>query len=306
MNLAQSVRYFYQKCNIKKLKLKTIKNYEFHLNPFIKYMTQYGDIDIRNINEAHILDYLSTMPTNYSHTTIRHRYIYLKIFFNKLCEANLLVLNPMKAIDLPKKHRTIIYSFNREEIHQILTMFDKTDFIGFRNYTIIATLFGTGVRKSELTRITVFDVTMDSDVIKIYGKGDKERFVPISPSLRKILSAYVKRRKKYIEEHGYYYGCDKLFIGRNGRELGIRGIDMLFNQIKNSNTKWSTRVSAHTWRHTFAKLFLLNGGDIFTLQKILGHNDIESTRIYVDLNTTEIRMQNDKFNPLDNTRWQYY
>ncbi len=77
-------------------------------------------------------------------------------------------------------------------------------------------------------------------------------------------------------------------------------------KLKESKKHWAHRVSAHTWRHTFAKFFLLNGGDIFSLQKILGHEDIESTRIYIELTKEEIRLQNDKYNPLDNTKWQYY
>ena len=80
----------------------------------------------------------------------------------------------------------------------------------------------------------------------------------------------------------------------------------MFRFLRDGKKTWSTRVSAHTFRHTFAKYFLLNGGDLFTLQKILGHEDISITRLYVDLNNSEIQTQNYKYNPLDNNKWQYF
>ena len=96
------------------------------------------------------------------------------------------------------------------------------------------------------------------------------------------------------------------FITRTGNKINRDNIEWLFIKIKNSYNIQGDRFSAHTFRHTFAKTYLLNGGDIFSLQKILGHEKIETTRQYIDLNETEIKIQNEKYNPLDNTRWQYY
>lgn len=99
---------------------------------------------------------------------------------------------------------------------------------------------------------------------------------------------------------------DVFIVSCRGGRLTKGGLGTVFAKLKQSKKQWAHRVSAHTWRHTFAKFFLLNGGDIFSLQKILGHEDIESTRIYIELTKEEIRLQNDKYNPLDNTKWQYY
>ena len=88
--------------------------------------------------------------------------------------------------------------------------------------------------------------------------------------------------------------------------MTISGINCLFQKIKKEYNLTGTKISAHTWRHTFAKSFLLNNGDIFSLQKILGHADISTTKQYINLNDSDIKIQNDKFNPLDNHRWEYY
>ena len=97
-----------------------------------------------------------------------------------------------------------------------------------------------------------------------------------------------------------------LIITKNGESLSVYGLDMVFRELKENLNIPTRRSSAHTFRHTFAKNFLLNGCDIYSLQRILGHEDITTTQIYLEFNNNELRIQNDKFNPLDNTRWQYY
>ena len=306
MKLRDSLRYFLRKCNVNQLSTKTLQSYEHHLNPYVKFIENLFDEDVQveDIKELHILDYLEQLPKDYAPITIRGRYIYLKIFFKELVNSNIIKDNPMKNIKLPKKQRRVIHSFNRIEIQELLSMFDKSDFIGFRNYTIISTLFSTGMRRAELLGVLLQDIDLDMNYISVIGKGNKERLIPIGDTLKRVLSTYIKRRKAYLNTKDV--NNQYLFIARNGQRLTDRGINSLFHNIRDSKKQWSTRVSPHTLRHTFAKFFLLNGGDVFTLQKILGHEDISTTRIYVDLNNTEVQMQNSKFNPLDNPRWQYY
>lgn len=307
MKLRDSLHYFLRKCNVNQLSINTIINYEHHLNPYVKFIENLlgDDVEVEDITEEHNLLYLEQIPKDYSKSTIRSRYTYLKIFFKTLFECEIIHKNPVKTIKVPRKQRTIIYAFNRNEIQEILSMFDKSDFIGFRNYVIFSLFFGTGIRRGELIGLMLQDINIELDYIRVMGKGSKERYVPIGETLKKVLTIYLRRRKAFLEQKGYN-AIQYVFIARDGKKLTDRGVNCLFHNIRDSKRQWSTRVSPHTLRHTFAKFFLLNGGDVFTLQKILGHNDISTTRVYVDLNDQEVKMQNHKYNPLDNPRWQYY
>lgn len=261
--------------------------------------------DVENIREYHIVDYLESLSTNYAEATIRGRYVYLKIFIRSMFESEIIDKDVSKNIKLPKKSKRHVYAFNRKEVETILNSFDLSDFLGYRNYTIMSVLFATGMRKAELLGLHIHDINFREGFMNVIGKGNKERSIPISIRCGRILSKYIKMRNAYYAEHPCFMATDKLFITNKGKPIGVKTIDELFFDIRDSKPEWSTRVSAHTFRHTFAKMFLLNGGDLFTLSKILGHEDISTTRIYLDLNITELKVQNDKYNPLDNQRWQY-
>lgn len=188
----------------------------------------------------------------------------------------------------------------------MLNSFDTDTFIGLRNYTLLAFLLSTGVRRSEFIDLSLLDVDLKSDTIRIIGKGDKERLIPISRKLKLIIKRYLRVRAEYLTKDCKGATSTAFFISRYGERLRLSGSNSIFQKIKKGLDLKGKRFSAHIWRHTFAKSFLLNGGDVFTLQNLLGHTEIETTKVYINLDTSELRQQNDKFNPLDNTRWQYY
>ena len=305
MKFADYESIFLKKCNAKNLSVGTIKNYQFCLKTFFNFCQQRNYTDIGQINNFIIMDYISDLNKRYSSITVRDKYIILKAFFEFLTEMNYLDSNPVAGIQKPKQEKNIIYAFTKEEVKEILSMFDVSEFIGLRNYTIMNFLFSTGVRKSELLNILLTDIDWGSNLVKIHGKGRKERFVPLGTTLQRIVLKYLKARKNYIAEHKHI-NLPVLFINKDCRPLRTSAVNTIFKNIRDNKIHWTTRVSAHTFRHTFAKFFLLNGGDLFSLQKILGHEDISYTRLYIDLNINEISVQNEKFNPLDNTKWEYY
>lgn len=305
MKFADYESIFLQNCNAKNLSLGTIKNYQYCLKTFFDFCQQRNYKDLEQINTYIMTDFQVYMNRVYSSHTARDKFVVIKAFFAFLTKRRFLESNPMEDMSRPKQSNKIIYSFAKEEVKEILSMFDRSEFIGLRNYTIINILFGTGIRKSELLKITAEDIDWGSNLIKIYGKGNKERFVPIGSSLQRMILRYIKARKQYIAEKKKTDNI-RLFISKDCRPLSVGGLNTVFAHIKENKPHWSTRVSAHTFRHTFAKFFLLNGGDLFTLQKILGHEDISFTRLYIDLNTKEVSIQNEKYNPLENSKWEYY
>lgn len=305
MKFADYEGIFLKKCNAKNLSLGTIKNYQYCLKTFFDFCQQRNYTSIEQINNFIIMDFISDLNKHYSSITVRDKYVIVKAFFTFLTEIGYLDNNPVPSIEKPKHEKNIIYAFTKEEVKDIISMFDTGEFIGLRNYTIMNFLFSTGVRKSELLNILLTDIDWGSNLVKINGKGSKQRYVPLSAKLQRIVLKYIKARKNYIIEHKHT-NLPILFINKDCRPLKASGVNTIFKNIRDNKPHWSTRVSAHTFRHTFAKFFLLNGGDLFTLQKILGHGDISFTRLYVDLNTSKMSVQNEKFNPLDNTKWEYY
>lgn len=305
MDFTNCLQLFLKNCNAKNLSVNTIDGYRFNLKTFFDYCEKMGISDINKVNQYVVMDYFASMKNKYSPCTIKDKFIVLKAFITFLCNYGIMLVNPMENMKRPKIDKRIIYSFSKTDLQDIFSSFDKSDFIGFRNYTIMSVLFGTGMRKSELLGINIFDIDLTSGVIKVMGKGNKERIVPIGITLQKLIGKYIKARTNYLKEHKLGNNL-KLFIGKNGEAFTISGLNTVFNTLKANKAVWSTRVSAHTFRHTFAKYFLLNGGDLFSLQKILGHEDISTVKVYVELNQNETKIQNEKFNPLDNNRWQYY
>lgn len=175
----------------------------------------------------------------------------------------------MDDIPKPRVPKKVIQSFNREEVQAILNAFDKNTFTGFRNYTVMSILFSTGLRKSELLQINVSDVYLDIDTMKVNGKGNKERYVPISPVLHRVIVTYLKRRKEYLKERKLA-DRDVFIVSCRGGRLTKGGLGTVFAKLKQSKKQWAHRVSAHTWRHTFAKFFFVKRRRYILITKVIG------------------------------------
>lgn len=292
---------FLRKCRAEGLANTTIRWYEHNLSQFSKWLPK--EIGLHKAEQWHILDYMAYLrDRKYSTSTIKGVITTLKSYYSFLVQVRIIFINPAEKIKKPKVANKLIYSFSKEEINQILSHFDKSTFIGFRNYAIVSMLFSTGIRKSELTGMSLADFNVEYDLIRIYGKGNKERIVPIGQSLRRILKKYQLMRSKYINENNAN-NIHQFWLSRDCKALTISGVDNLFKDLKEAKFEWSTRVSAHTLRHTFAVMYIQNGGDVFTLQKILGHSDIAVTKIYTEMNMQDLKRQAERYNPLDNTTW---
>ena len=307
MQLSVCMEKFLRMCEAKNLATRTLEDYYARLLKFYQYAKSIPSNieDVSCISESFLTEYIAGQARLYAPSTVRGSFVVLNVFFNYLERSNYIASSPMKAMKKPKLPKIFVKSFSKAEVQEILQFFDRNTFTGYRNYIIMNVLFGTGIRKGELLRISVNDVLEQADCLKVYGKGNKERFIPISPVLQRTLNQYLRKRNSFIKENNLTESGALFISSKSGNRLTEGGVNDIFSALKHSKRKWSTRVSAHTWRHTFAKFYLLNGGNIFSLQQILGHEDISTTRIYLDFNTSEVIEQNKKFNPLENTRWRF-
>jgi site-specific recombinase XerD len=199
-----------------------------------------------------------------------------------------------KQIKLPKirKLDTNIKPLSPDSIRKILTRFDVNTFEGLRDKTIFSLFLDTGIRLSELCGIQLHDLDLDEGYITIYGKGRKQRYVPIGKGLKKLLWIYIKQRNRFVHQ-----GDENLIISRKGVGITPYGIQTLFRRVR-KGLGWN-KLNPHLMRHSFSVNYINNGGDSFSLQRILGHSTQEMTSKYVNLSTTNIKTQHSRYSPID-------
>lgn len=186
--------------------------------------------------------------------------------------------NPMELIEAPKLGRRLPDTLSEKEIMSLLSSVDRTTPEGERNRAILETLYGCGLRVSELLYLRLSDLFFDEDFLKVRGKGNKERFVPVGPVTQKHIRLYTDQvRIHKTPGKGFE---DTLFLNRNGRRLSRA---MIFTIVKQQAEKAGIRknVSPHTFRHSFATHLLENGADIRAIQQMLGHESITTTEVYM-------------------------
>lgn len=295
---------FMQRSFAMNLSINTTNSYEVTLRTFRKFLADQKKLeDLRGLQAEDLRAFFIVASETMNGETRQGVYRRLNTFFNFLVKDKKLLENPLSNVEKPKRSKRIIQSFNSSEVSKMLTAYDVDTFIGRRNYTILSLLLATGLRRSEYISLKMYDVDLSNDFIRVIGKGDKERIVPIGKALSLILRKYVKARKEYLKG---YADTPYFIISKYRKGLSKDGSNSIFSTLRKELKLTGKRFSAHTWRHTFAKAFLLNGGDVFTLQELLGHEDVETTKVYVDLADNDKAVQNNKYNPLDNTKWQYY
>ncbi|MCK8487531.1 tyrosine-type recombinase/integrase [Paenibacillus glucanolyticus] len=191
-----------------------------------------------------------------------------------------------------KVQPSLMHTFTDAHLTRLFTQHDRSTFTGFRNYMMMLILLETGIRLNELTQLQITDVLLDEGMVRVrHGKGRKARMVPI----QRIVSHELHL---YLLERGTLY-TDRLWITLDNRPFDEGGIRTMISRICKTANIQDVQCSCHTFRHTFAKKYLLNGGDIFSLKNILGHSRIETTEMYVELFSRDLQIQHEKFSPLE-------
>ena len=221
----------------------------------------------------------------------------LKAFFSWLVKEDYVNHNVMDHIPLPKAPIKIINTLTEEQIQKLTTLCNSSAKSGYRNLCLILLMLDTGIRVSELASIDENDVDLNQGGITIrIAKGGKERIIPMGSLVQKMLWRYINTyRPKPLTSK-----ITRLFLNDAGTPLTKNGIQQLLRRYGKRAGISGTRCSPHTFRHTFAKNYLLNGGDIFSLQKILGHSSLASVRLYLNLFACDIKRQHQRFSPVDN------
>lgn len=218
----------------------------------------------------------------------------LKSFFNYLVFEDYRRDNPMDLIESPKIGRKLPDTLSEEDIDRLIKAIDLSKPEGERNRAILETLYGCGLRVTELINLKISDLYFDEDFIKVTGKGDKQRFVPISPINKKYIAIYkdqIRVHQKIKREHQ-----DFLFLNRRGQQLTRA---MVFTIIKNlaKAIALGKNISPHTFRHSFATHLLENGADLRAIQQMLGHESITTTEVYMHVGRSHLANVLNQYHP---------
>lgn len=218
----------------------------------------------------------------------------LKSFFDFLIFENYRKENPLDLIESPKIGRKLPDTLSIEEIDELIGLIDFNKAEAYRNHTILETLYSCGLRVSELIKLKISDLFFNEGFIRVIGKGNKQRLIPIADYTQQLITTYIKDHRSLLKINPDY--TDTLFLNRRGN--GLTRV-MIFTIIKqlcklSSITK---NISPHTFRHSFATHLLENGADLRAIQQMLGHESITTTEIYLHLDNTHLRNTIENFHP---------
>ncbi len=277
------------------LSKNSIDNYCRDVNKLVAYLDEHqileGPLKIR---KESIQSFIYTIAKEVNPRSQARIISGLKSFFSYLIFENYRDDNPMDLIESPKIGRKLPDTLSEEEINSLIRAIDLSKPEGERNRAILETLYGCGLRVSELVHLKISDLYFEEDFIKVTGKGNKQRFVPISAVNKKYISIY----KKEIRSHqNIQKGADDiLFLNRRGKQLTR---SMIFTIIRQLATKigLEKKISPHTFRHSFATHLLENGADLRAIQQMLGHESITTTEVYVHVDRSHLAKVMQQYHP---------
>ena len=263
----------------KGLSSNTIKAYEIDCSAFINWVEKEFDLDILNIKESHIRKYITYFHNrNLSNSTINRKLSALKHFFLFLNKKKFISSNPIASFSGPKNLKTLPKSISVIDVNALIKAPDCSTFIGLRDRAMLELLYATGVRISELINLQYSNIDLNRSLIKVMGKGNKERMVPFGDNALFWLREYIQFRRK----NNLSLNSRDFFISHQRKKITRQAF---WHRIKLylNKTGLSQEVSPHPLRHAFATHLLNNGADLRSVQMLLGHSDLSTTQIYTHI-----------------------
>ncbi len=277
------------------LSKNSVDNYVFDIEKLCGFLDDnLIEISPIKIQEETIQQFIYTISKTVNPRSQARTISGLKSFFSYLIFEDYRQDNPMELIETPRLGRKLPDTLNLEDIDNLIAAVDLSTKEGERNRAMIETLYACGLRVSELTSLKISDLFFDEGFIKITGKGNKQRFVPISSLTQKYITIYKNTNRNELSiQKGHE---DTLFLNRRGKQLTRA---MIFTIIKNLAVAidLNKTISPHTFRHSFATHLLENGADLRSIQLLLGHESITTTEIYMHVDRKHLSQVMETFHP---------
>ena len=272
----------------------TLESYGRDLRQFQTYLQNGEFEDIKDSSRTTIVDYLNSLKSQgKAVSTISRNIAALKSFYQYLVKENYLEHDPAEKLETPKLEKKLPKILSIAEVEELLKQPNVRLSVGLRDKAMLELLYATGIRVSEIIALNISDVNLDMGYVKCYGKGSKERIVPLGSIAVKSVHEYVnKGRSKIVRT----YEEPALFLNHHGNRLTRQGFWKIIKKYA-SQANIVKEITPHTLRHSFATHLLENGADLRSVQEMLGHADISTTQIYTQVTKNPLKEVYDKTHP---------
>ncbi len=273
----------------------TIGSYTLDLTRYLEFLENKGLKSIGDVRERDVTAYVTMLgKTGLSPRSVSRSLSAIKMFHKFLAGEQLSPRDPARPVDAPKLSRTLPDVLNPDEVDAILKQPDTQSDLGLRDRAILETMYATGMRVSELVGLKKSSVDEQGGFVRVFGKGSKERVVPIGRSALKWMAEYIGKVRGKLSRGGK--GLDVLFLNARGKPMSRMAV---WNIVKASTARSGVNkdVHPHTLRHSFATHLLEGGADLRAVQEMLGHSDIATTQIYTHIDREYLKEVHKTFHP---------
>jgi integrase/recombinase XerD len=290
LTLTEAQTRFLRRCRAKGLTDRSMEFYVWRFNALARFLAA-ADLPatLDQLTPDVIRDFLADQQT-VSANLSKQAFVTLRALFRFLLAEDLVERNPMQKVDVPKLPRPHVETFTPAHIEALLRGCGD-GFLGIRDRALFLVLLDCGLRATELCTLKVDDVDYDEQVLHVWGKGNKARRVPFGEATRQALRGYLARRGTLP--------VPQFFVSAYGHPLDRHRLREMILARSTKAEITGVRCSPHTFRHTFAVMFLRSGGDVFSLQKLLGHSDLSMTRRYAELSDADVCAKHRAHSPGD-------
>jgi len=271
----------------------TIKAYKRDLTCFSDFVKEYWQIDLTQVDHHLIRDYLAVLHRKgHQRSTISRQLAAIRGFYKYLERFSLIESNPTLAIKLPKRAKHLPQTLTVDEVNMLLSGIDTKTPLGLRDKAIFELLYAAGIRLSELVSLNVEHVKIKMEYVRVFGKGRKERIVPIGEYAAHAIKEYLFNGRPKL--------CNTaeqaLFVNCHGNRLSQRGVQYLLEKHIRE-TSLNKHISPHSIRHSFATHLLDSGADLRAVQELLGHVSLSTTQIYTKVSQSKLKSVYNKAHP---------
>jgi integrase/recombinase XerD len=281
----------------RRLSSNTIDAYWLDLDKYSDYLYEISKLTSpQKITLKHVRNYINQFSSivRPKSATLSRILSSLRGFHQFLLLKGLSKKDPTELLESPKLQKKIPSILTVSEFESILNAVEMDDIHGQRNYAIISMLYSSGLRVSELSQLKLTSIRWDEELLRIIGKGNKERIVPLANKLATVLRAYIENDRPKYANKGKSNGT--VYLNNRGTKLSRMGIWKILNKPV-SIVGFQKKISPHTLRHTFATHLLEGGADLRIVQELLGHSDLSTTQIYTHLDKTHLKEVYKEFHP---------
>ena len=274
--------------------MNTLDSYSRDLNKYLNHLTNNGIKDINKTSDLTVISFITMLKKGgLSNRSIARNLIAIKIFYKFLAQDRHIKNNPTLNIETPKRETKLPQVLNIEEVESLLQAPHKNTPLGLRDSAFLELLYATGLRVSEIVSLSLNDINLEAGYLIAYGKGSKERVVPIGEVSQNIIGEYLKKSRPTLLHNKQ---SSYLFVTRSAKPISRQGFWKIIKKYS-SAAGIKKNITPHTLRHSFASHLLERGADLRSVQMMLGHVDISTTQIYTHVTTERLKKIHSQYHP---------